>query len=152
MQSVEVTVSQKAVILVQSVNANNAICNISKGVTYMEKATKLIQDDSAIQPNIYHGVSKENLDATTNSSESLLLFSQITFRKFMLQIVAIFSTKQKCNSIAQLVAPAYRFRSSKDQYHCVTSYEPELQLAQFRSLLTMNASSRVQKNRGIPKT
>lgn len=32
----------KAVILVQSVNANNAICNISKGVTYMEKATKLI--------------------------------------------------------------------------------------------------------------
>ena len=42
MQSVEVTVSQKAVILVQSVNGNNAICNISKGVTYMEKATKLI--------------------------------------------------------------------------------------------------------------
>ena len=47
----------------------------------------------AIQPDIYNGISKENRDATANGSESLLLFSQITFRKFMSQIVAIFSTK-----------------------------------------------------------
>lgn len=104
----------------------------------------------AIQPDIYHGISKENRDATANGSVVVVVQPDY-FQKIY---VAILSTKQKYNSKAQLVAPAYRFRSSKDQYYCsfVTSYEPELQPVQFRSLLTMNACSRLQKNRGIPKT